>query len=82
MCDDVIKLQKAFKNNPVIGYVNINHLGSKIDDLRDVCSKSSIVVLCIDKTKLDSSLDDSNRIRTHNHLVRKRTLNDLAKLAK
>ena len=28
------------------------------------------------------SLSDSNRIRTHNQLVRKRTLNHLAKLAK
>ena len=28
------------------------------------------------------SLSDSNGIRTHNHLVRKRTLNHLAKLAK
>ena len=27
-------------------------------------------------------LSDSNRIRTHNHLIRKRTLNHLAKLAK
>ena len=28
------------------------------------------------------SLGDSNAIRTHNHLVRKRTLNHLAKMAK
>ena len=28
------------------------------------------------------SLSDSNMIQTHNHLVRKRTLNYLAKLAK
>ena len=28
-----------------------------------------------------SSLSESNRIRTHNHLVRKRTFNHLAKLA-
>ena len=27
------------------------------------------------------SLSDSNEIRTHNHIVRKQTLNDLAKLA-
>ena len=32
--------------------------------------------------KEESILSDSNEIRTHNHLVRKRTLNYLAKLAK
>ena len=31
--------------------------------------------------RLSDSLSDSNGIRTHNYLVRKRTLNHLAKLA-
>ena len=30
--------------------------------------------------KLNTEIDKSNRIRTHNHLVRKRTLNHLIKL--
>ena len=42
----------------VIGYLNINHLGSKIHSLRDICSKLPSDVLCIDETKLDSSYPD------------------------
>ena len=34
-----------------------------------------------DKKKRKGLISDSNVIRTHNHLVRKRTLNHLAKLA-
>ena len=36
----------------------------------------------IPHTWLIKALHDCNRIRTHNHLIRKRTLNHLAKLAK
>ena len=55
---NLIKLRKEFENNPVIGYLNINHLDSKIEDPRDICSKSPIDILCIDETKLDSSYPD------------------------
>ena len=34
------------------------------------------------RTGINTSFSDSNGIRTHNHLVRKRTLNHLAKLVK
>ena len=37
------------------GYLNIDYLYSKIDYLREICSKSAIDVLCIYKTNLDSS---------------------------
>ena len=47
---DLVKLSKDYENNPII-----NHLSSKIDYLREICSKSRIDVLCIDETKLDSS---------------------------
>ena len=56
---DLIKLRKEFENNPAIGYLNINHLRSKTDDLRDICSKSPIDVLCIDETKSGSYYPDS-----------------------
>ena len=36
----------------------------------------------LNKVPLLNILSDCNGIRTHNHLVRKRTLNHLAKLAK
>ena len=37
---------------------NKYHLGSKIDDLWDICSRSTTDVLRIDETKLDSSYPD------------------------
>ena len=38
-----------------------------------------LLIKIINETKIDAS--DSNWIRTHNHLIPKRTLNHLAKLA-
>ena len=52
---ELIKLQKEFENNPVIGYLNIKHFDSKIGVLRDICGKLTIDAFCIDKTKSDSS---------------------------
>ena len=37
------------------GYLNIDYLYSKIDYLREICSKSAIDILCIYETNLDSS---------------------------
>ena len=54
-----MKLRKDYENNPIIGYLDINHLSSKIDYLREICSKSPIDILCIDETKLDSSYPDA-----------------------
>ena len=42
-------------NNPSIGYLNINSLFEKIIYLREICLKTSIDILCVDETKLDSS---------------------------
>ena len=36
------KLQKAYPNNPIIGYLNINSLKEKITCLRDIISTSKI----------------------------------------
>ena len=36
---DLVKLQKDYEDNPIIGYLNINHLSSKIDYLREICNK-------------------------------------------
>ena len=43
----------------IISYLNINSLGNKIDQLRDICKKASVDILCIDETKIDSSFPDS-----------------------
>ena len=42
----------------LIGYININSLKEKIVSLREVLSKASIDVLCVDETKLDASFSD------------------------
>ena len=56
---DLVKRRKEFENNPIVGYLNINHLSSKIDYLREIYSKSPINILCRDEKKLDSSYPDA-----------------------
>ena len=56
---DLINLRKECPNNPIISYLNINSLGNKIDQLTDICKKSSVDILCIDETKIDCSFPDS-----------------------
>ena len=52
-------LKKECPNNPIISYLNINSLRNKIDQLRDICQKAPLDILCIDETKIDSSFPDS-----------------------
>ena len=52
------RLSKEHESNPIIGYLNINSLRNKINDLRKICKKAQIHVLCIDKTILDESFPD------------------------
>ena len=56
------KLQKAYPNNPIIGYLNINSLKEKITCLRDIISTSKIdiYIICIDETKLDASFQTAS----------------------
>ena len=51
----LVKHRKDYINNPSIGYLNINNLSEKIIYLREICLKTSIDILCVDETKLDSS---------------------------
>ena len=57
--DGLIDLRVNNPFNPIVGYLNINSLRNKIDDLREVCKKVQIDILCIDETKLDDSFPDS-----------------------
>ena len=36
---------KEHQNNPIIGYLHINSLRDKINDLREICTKTQIQVL-------------------------------------
>ena len=57
--DGIIHLRINNPFNRIVGYLNINSLRKKIDDLREVCKKVEIDILCIDETKLDDSYTDS-----------------------
>lgn len=47
------------ENNPIAGYLNINHLQNKTDALTEICIKSPIDTVCIDEAKFDSPISDS-----------------------
>ena len=49
----ISKLRKAFPNNPIVGYLNINSLNEKITCFRNIISASQIDIICTDKNKLD-----------------------------
>ena len=53
-------LKQKYHLNPFISYLNINSLSNKIDTLRQICKISPLEILCIDKTKLDSSFPNSH----------------------
>ena len=53
--EGLINLRRAYQNNPLIAYLNINSLREKIVSLKEILKKTEIDVLCIDETKLDSS---------------------------
>ena len=54
--DGLIHLRVNNPFNHIIGYLNINSLRNKIDDLLKVCKNVQIDILCIDETKLDDFL--------------------------
>ena len=58
MCSEYGLISKEHQNNPFIGYVNINSLCNKINDLGKICRTIQIHLLPIDKTKRDKSFPD------------------------
>ena len=46
-------------NNPLVAYLNINSLGEKINQLREIRKESPIDIWCVDETNLDSSYPDA-----------------------
>ena len=57
--DGLNRFSKEQQKNPIIGYLNIKNLRSKINVLRNTCRKTQIHLLCIDETKLDESFPDA-----------------------
>ena len=59
MNEQCTELRKLYTNNPIIGYLNIISLTNKMTQLREVCRKTPIDLLCIDETKLNASFLDT-----------------------
>ena len=56
---ELINLKTLCTNNSIIRCLTINSLGNKIIQLREVCKKTPINLLCIDETKIDASFPDA-----------------------
>ena len=56
---DLIDLRKEFPNNSMIGRLNIDSLGNKINYLPEVFLKCPIDMVCIDETKINSSFPNA-----------------------
>ena len=57
--DEFENLKNDFRNNPIISYLNINHLRNKIVDLRPIMRDLEPTVLAIAETKLNDSYPSS-----------------------
>ena len=57
--EELINLRKLYTNNAIVGYLNINSLRNKITQLKEVCRKAPIELLCTDETKFDVSFPDA-----------------------
>ena len=57
--DTLMKTRKTYKKNPIIGYLNINSLRTKILSLKEILQKAPIDILCIDETKLNETFPDA-----------------------
>ena len=77
-------MQSLSRKNEGIKYLLcVIHLFSKYAFVVPLGDKTGIsIVNAFDKILKQSNRSECNGTRTHNHLVRKRTLNHLAKLAK
>ena len=60
--DGLIKVKNSYPNNPIIGYLNTNTLQNKIISLREIIAKAPLDVFCVDETKLDDSIPNSQFI--------------------
>ena len=57
--DSFEKLKNKYRNNPIVSYLNINHLRNKIVDLKQIIRDVEPTVLAIAETKLNDSYPNS-----------------------
>ena len=56
--DMLMKTRKTYKK-PIIGYLNINSIRTKILSLKGILHKAPVYILCIDETNLDETFPDA-----------------------
>ena len=67
--EGLINLRKLYTKTPITGYLNINSFRNEITQIREVCRKAPIYLLCLDETKLDASFPDAQlHIEGHQYL--------------
>ena len=57
--DNMHELKVKFRNNPLVSYLNINHLRNKIVDLRPIVQDLEPTVLAIAETKLNHTFSNT-----------------------
>ena len=57
--DNMHELKVKFRNNPLVSYLNINHLRNKIVDLRPIVQDLEPTVLAIAETKLNHTFPNA-----------------------
>ena len=57
--DMVMKTRKTYEKNPIIAYLNINSLRTKVLNLKEILHKAPIDTLCTDETRLDETFPDA-----------------------
>ena len=56
---DLRKLKNENKKRPIIGYLNINSVRYKFDELKEILTDKIVDLLIISETKIDSSFNDN-----------------------
>ena len=55
----VMKSGKTYEKNPIIGYLNLKSLRTKILNLKEILHNAPIDILCIDEAELDDTFPDA-----------------------
>lgn len=56
---ETVKLRNMYRNNMIIGHLNVNSLNSKFSEMSDLIVRSNFEVMVISETKLDESFSDA-----------------------
>ena len=69
--ETLIKPRKTYSKHPIVEYVNINSIRTKISHLREIINKAPTDIRCVDERKLESSFPDA-QFQINNYQVQER----------